>query len=383
MDKESETLSILKAESLVSIESKICKLFSGNEYKLRFPTKLNTRGALGIEVALVQLIGTWLHKSDKRIFHSYQNNNPDEFIDLCKSIYGLAMLTMANEIWDDKKNLLSRKTVLSNAKETIESIRKKDFSSSFTSRYFGIPCIKKPSYDKEFFMPIYNGNKVIQAGAFLSIIKKILEDTICGESRFEIIQQSIGVEDLSELLWELFNNTHDHGRIDAVGNELPYNFRSIIIQQQDITQKYFKSWLGDKPSLAQQNFYENLNNKTNNQPLLDISVVDFGKGFVSLAKQKVGSDDDLEVLLKCLESGWSRLRKKNRGVGLTKVLEKVNKHKGWLRVRTGNLLIEKAYTTDDKTEITKDDITIMDNHVVGTSFHISIPLNKIISSKGK
>lgn len=229
MIKDIKTLGIKSAESLSGIEESICKLFNGEEYKLRLPSKLNTRGALGVEVAIVQLIGSWLSKSDKKIFHSFQGDEAEGFSDLCASIYGLSVLTMSDEIWDKKKHQLSRKVVLSDARLIIENIRAKKFGDSFKSRYFGIPCIKKPAYDREFNMPIYNGSDVIESDAFLKLLKGILENTISGVSRFKRLDRYIGVEDLSDLMWELFKNTHDHGRTDFNGNELSHNFRSIIM----------------------------------------------------------------------------------------------------------------------------------------------------------
>lgn len=382
MNNKLETLNIHKDESLSNIESNICKLFTGDEYKLRLPSKLGTKGALGVEVAIIQLLGTWLQCSGKKIFHSHQNADPKDFKELCSSIYGIAVLSMAGEIWDKQKTVLPRNAALINAKNTIESIRVKDFDAAFKSRYFGIPCIKKPSYDKEFDMPVYNGDEVIEADAFLKLTKAMLKNTISGVSRFERLDEFIGVDELSDLLWELFKNTHDHGRLDNSGNELPNNFRSLIVQQLDISDKYFKSWLGTSPSAAQKDFFDGLKGQGEKKHILDISVVDFGKGFVELAKNKSELIDDVEVLLKCLELGWSRFEKKNRGAGLNKVLAKVNKHKGWLRVRTGNLLLEKAYLSDDKIEITAKDIRRMDCEVVGTSFHISIPLNKSLVGEG-
>lgn len=374
MKNNIKTLNIEKAESLIGLEQKINKLFTSEEYKLRLPSKLNTRGALGVEVAIIQLIGTWLSESERKIFHSYQEGVSD-FSGLCSSIYGLSALTMSGEIWNKEKTPLRRGVILNDAKKTIENIRTKNYGGSFTSRYFGIPCIKKSTYDREFNMPVYNGGEVIDSGSFLIMLKSILENTINGKSRFKRLDDYIGVEGLSDLMWELFKNTHDHGRTDVDGNELLENFRSLIIQQQDVTQDYLKLWLGENPSDAQKDFNSSLNDKVGNQSILDISVVDYGKGFIEMAKHKSEAIDESEVLMHCLEKGWSRLRKTNRGYGLTKVLAKVNKYKGWLRIRTGNYLIEKAYISNDALYITKEDIKKMDCNVVGTSFHISIPLN--------
>jgi hypothetical protein len=65
MKNDFDTLSISDHESLTSLEEKTAQLTLDNQYKIRLPASLNTRGALGVEVALIQLIGTWLKYNKK------------------------------------------------------------------------------------------------------------------------------------------------------------------------------------------------------------------------------------------------------------------------------------------------------------------------------
>jgi len=392
MSVQLKTLSFGKNESLSTIEDLIQQVQNGDQYKLRLPAKLNSIGALGVEASTIQLLGTWLKFGDyKKVFHSHQDPTIEDFSSLCTSIYGIAALSLSEEVWDKTKIKQPRSMVLSEAKMIVEKIRNKEFASSFRSRYFGIPCIKKPTYDREFDMPIYNNNEVIAGDAFYNLMKKIIEDTINGEARFKRLDNNIGLKDLSDLLWELFKNTHDHGRCDKEGNDLDLNFRSLIIQQQDVSKKYLEEWCGEMPSPAQVSFCNSLpaprnydgRPETDKYHILDISVTDFGVGFVDLAMRKSKGKDCKDVLLKCLESGWSRFQNRTRGDGLTKVLEKVNRYKGWLRIRTGNLLLEKAFTDINHTQITKNDIKELSYSVVGTSVHISIPLQQDINMEGK
>lgn len=362
-------------ESLTSIEAKTTELILDKQYKIRLVTSLNTRGSLGVEVALIQLIGTWLKfNKNKKVFHSYQKNTPESFQELCSSIYGIAALSMIEEVWDENKNKLPKGLVLNQAKSIIENLRNGEFGQSFTSRYFGVPYIKTLRYDKEFDMPFYNGEDVIKSDAFYRIVERILKDNISGFLKFESLKEMIKMEDLSDLLWELFKNTHDHGRHDSTGNINPENFRSIIIQQQDVTNAYLDQWCGEKPSIAQLKFRSNWYGKSEKHYFLDLSVIDFGAGFVELAQHKAGSKDSIDVFMKCLEKGWSRLEDKSRGSGLTKVLNCIHKYKGWVRIRTGNLLLEKTFSEDDSPQIKREDIQVMDVCVAGTSVHISLPL---------
>ena len=51
-----DNISISQSESLTNIEEQITKLVLDKKYKIRLPGELNTRGALGIEVAIIQLM---------------------------------------------------------------------------------------------------------------------------------------------------------------------------------------------------------------------------------------------------------------------------------------------------------------------------------------
>lgn len=376
MEEQITDFPLSASESLVEIEEKTSRLIEDDAFKVRFTSGLKTKGALGSEAAMLQLLGTWLKKNNyKKIFHSYQGDKPKDFRELCSSIYGIAALSMADEVWDVQKNPLPKGLVLNEAKATVQSLRKGDFSSCFKSKYFGVPYIKTPRYDKEFDMPFYNGPNVIEASAFHRVVEKILANKIGNKSRFSSLKSMIDIQDLSGLLWELLKNTHDHGRLDENRNYLSRNFRTLIIQQQDIESKYFETWCGANPSKAQQDFRDNwLGKKQGNYYFLDLSVVDFGSGFVNLAKEKAGAEDEEEVFKKCLEKGWSRLPEKSRGDGLTKVLNVVHKYKGWLRIRTSNLLLEKTFVSGCPADILSEDIQVLPTFIAGTSVHISLPL---------
>lgn len=382
MDQLYKSLEIKRGESLNSLEEKYKGLLLGQQYKLRLPSALHSAGGLGIEVALIQLIGTWLRTGEyKKIFHSHQDSTANAFEKICSSMYGLTALTLVDEITSKSGEKVPKGVALQGAKNTIESMRIGDYEKCFRSRYFGVPCIKTPTYDKEFHVPFYNGDHVIDSDAFYKQIVKIVENKIGERERKRTLKSMIDLQDLSELLWELFKNTHDHGREDTLGNFLLLNFRGILIQQNDLTKDYFDSWCGESPSIAQQNLRKNWDNNDKKNFVLDISIFDFGSGFFDLVKTKTGveiNDEGKKVaILKCFEEGWSRFPKSNRGSGLTKVLQCINKYHGWLRVRTDNLVIEKTFVEGDSPFITENDIRVLENKVVGTSIHVSLRINPV------
>ena len=373
MNELVETVPVGVAESLSSIEDKMSTLMMDKPYKIRLPSALGTRGALGVEVAILQMIGTWIRfNKHKKIFHSHQKGSAEQFQKLCSSIYGIGMLSLVDEVWDSSGEKLERRMALSSAQKDVEALKSGDFYKVFKSRYFGIPYIKKPAYDREYEMPFYNDSKVITSDAFFRIFEHILEAKIAGRTRLESLKRSIDTQDLSDIIWEIFKNTHDHGRVHVNGDEISKNFRSIIIQQQDIDDKYLDNWLGKTPTPTQLRFANYWKSRPHRKyPILDISVVDFGDGFVKLASAKAKSADSKIVILKCLEAGWSRLSGASRGYGLTKVVNAVHKHGGWLRIRTGKYLVEKTFDEGESASLALEDIKEMPVEVAGTSFHIS------------
>ncbi|MFT6403089.1 MAG: hypothetical protein ACJA2D_002414 [Pseudohongiellaceae bacterium] len=376
MAEEYKTISLVNRESLSSIEDKTKTILLDLQYKVRFTSGLKFNGALGLETAILQFIGTWVQKNNhKKVFHSYQKSTAEDFSELCESIFGIAALSMADEIWSDTLEPVKKRVALEEAKQVVENLRLERFEECFTKKYFGVPYIKTPRFDKEFEMPFYNNGEVIGLGSFQGILNGILSESVSEIGRFGALTEQIDSADLGSVVWELLKNTHDHGRSQP--NKKSYlmkNFRSVVIQQQNVTDDYLQQWCGDKPSAAQAAFRESWIGKSATLPFLDLSVVDFGSGFLSLAKDKVVSDDPKVVFLKCMDSGWSRLSDRNRGDGLTKVLQAVHKYKGWLRIRTGNILLEKTFVDGTEACIHADDITVMPADVAGTSVHIAFPL---------
>jgi hypothetical protein len=83
-----------------------------------------------------------------------------------------------------------------------------------------------------------------------------------------------------------------------------------------LSDDFLDSWCGENPTEAQEQFRSNWTGFGKNRHILDLSIIDFG--FAELAKGKAHTqaqgNDDIDVLMKCLEHGWTRLqRKKSRG----------------------------------------------------------------------
>lgn len=377
MQSNQKTLQIKKNESLSSLERKILEVSQDKGMKLRVPSKLDTRGILGVEVALIQLIFTWLSENNENsTFHSYSSSKAD-FSALCNSMYGILLLTLPQTILDDSKLVVNRREALSGAVDSMNQLKNRVYKNIFPPQYFGVPCIRKRNYRREFDMPLYSGRteEVIESGEFETFFTKVLSGAVLKTQGKGANLMKIGIGAISEIFWELFKNTHDHGRKDTYGNILKNNFRGFIWQRQHVTEKYLDGWCGDTGSESQVAFRNSLLSHKSARPgILDMSVFDMGEGIVPLSKTKSGKTDDEDVLLWCLEKGNSRLHRPSGGAGFNKVIDKVIDHGGWLRIRTGNLILEKVFVEGCSVAISRGDVSRTDSFAKGTTVHISIPL---------
>lgn len=390
---ETKTITINEVVTFSDIEKHIEDIGNGEQYKIRLPYKLNTSGSLGVEVALIQLIGTWLYTGDyKKIFHSYtkmEDLNSDSFGELCSSMYGIMTLALADEIWATGGEPIARSQALAPAVDIMNFLRKKDYSKAFKSRYFGVPCIRRDSYDKEFDVPLYNNKNIINEIPFTNLIINVLNSNFLSKTKTDFLSKLIDPSDLGRLIWELFSNTHDHGREDKKGNVIRRNLRGIVLQQQEIHNKYFENWLDGSKNTPLVNLRQDWSNisESKNLQMLDISAIDFGEGYAGLLSnidiRDVGEDEEIFLTQKCMNENWSRTGRPNRGSGITKALECACKYRGFIRIRTGRVVVEKYYSKDSPSwKINREDLRFTGNYVRGVSFHISIPLIPFNSNLG-
>ena len=221
------TITIRKDVNFKDIEELSKKIIKQPNTTLRLPNTLNTSGIFGIEGLVLQLIATWLRTEGNHILHTFVDDPEDEnqFSDMCNSLYGICALSLSSEILSVKKIKISRKTSLSLAVDRIKKVRDERFSEAFKGFYLTIPSIKAPRNNSEFLSPFYNGERVVGRGKFLQITKDALSAVI-KEKRNNYLSDSI-IINLSEIIRELFTNTHKHARKCVNGNVLEKNFRSV------------------------------------------------------------------------------------------------------------------------------------------------------------
>ncbi len=345
---------------------------------LRIPNSLNTSGAFGIEGFVLQLIATWLRTDGEHILHTYIQDpeNVNSFSDLCNSLYGICTLSLSSKIISTTKEHIDRRTSLLSAVDRVNNVRSESFKNAFKGFYLAISSIKAPGNNSETLNPLYNGNVIVGRNKFFKITKNAL-DTVVVSEKYRLSDDV--VSNISEIIRELFTNTHKHARKDERGNIIERNFRAVSFRSailnkprlDDLSKSgggklalFIAEWLG-------------ANKKT--IPVLDITILDSGPGYArrwtGLSREELNFEMERSAIVECFEKYKSTDRSESSGSGLSNVLRDLKKLRGWFRLRTGTAQIERSFFDwKGSSVVNREDIQEKGVFVEGVVFNIVIPL---------
>lgn len=148
-------------------------------------------------------------------------------------------------------------------------------------------------------------------------------------------------DSLAAVIYELFENTHIHGRFDYDKKTISKDLiRSIVVRRVKASSG------GNTMKVRNQNTIDSL----------EISVIDSGIGFFgSRFSRHIAVEDDLLVewqnVKSCLEVhvGASPISQSHRGIGLYEVLRALHFLKGSLQVRSGRVFGYRSFFPGDLT----------------------------------
>ena len=355
--------------------------------KMQIPNSLSYSGGFGMEGAVLQLLATWFRLSKKHVLHTgIQELKVDSFEDLCNSLFGLCAVRLSDSILLSGKESVSLVDALRPAIPIFKNIRSENFKQAFKGMYITLPAIKSPiikgGVDREFDSPLYNGAEVVSALKFNKLTKKAL--TVIYPRSEEI--DSTVTSHLSEILRELFTNTHRHARTDVYGDSYSKNFRGIIFNSLNVDADRMDEivcagggdlslFVGDWRPEGKKKFRA-----------LDITVVDSGPGYArrwhKLDKDRLTLALEKEAIISCFTKHESTDIADSSGSGLTNVLSDLRGLRGWFRLRTGRTLVEKSFFHQEgTTQIDLKDIRGMDNFMEGVVFNVVIPLESLYGAR--
>lgn len=353
----------------------------------------------GINTLLIQYIFTWLRlRSGKLILET--NEDHSDIKDLFDQDYIFPSVIMA---WDKgiyDQNGINIKSLIKPINEEIvdymqslenfpllnkEFKKQKGFKSLLT-------CFDHLPKEKGYLDCFYLNDSFIPSEDFLM---NSLEDTL---NYIMVFNQTAREKllylkkDLVSIIYELMKNTHDWARTDNSSKILNPNSRGVLIKFIKKTKEnYIENYKNHK---GLKSYFDNFNTNVKDELyFIEISVFDSGIGYV----KRFTNDDYLpdinqqvEIVKKCLikhNTSDKTLEKDNKGIGLDKILEVLDK-KGVFLLKTNNVfvyrnMVNNPYVkTQDFNQIElfdyytfKSDRYTHNNQCIGTTFTIIYPIS--------
>ncbi|WP_157375791.1 hypothetical protein [Alcanivorax hongdengensis] len=370
------TISINKNPTPIQIEEFAGQVKSRDK-ELRIPSSLKERGMLGVEGLLIQLITTWIRNTPDPTLHTHATDELS-FGNLCDQLYGIYALAASNNILDQNRKKVPKKDALKKAAVSIEKIRNQDFISAFKGHYTAIPSIRAPGTQSELDNPFYNNSEIASLIRFETTIRKALY-TILPKSIFKQVDPNF-FSAISNVVRELFGNTHSYARSKENGDLFTTNIRAVTlcfhrIHKENLSSIYYETsmqgvlstieWMEDKDLI----------------PFLDITVVDGGPGFsgswLKKSRDEISIDEEKSAVVECFKKHGTSSANPSKGYGLTNVMREVRRLRGRMQVTTGRVQLEKGFFLGKgNLDFTKEDCRELRAPLEGTSISISLPFLK-------
>ncbi len=374
---------VVKSEITFSeVEQAFKEVLNRGEIPLRLPNALKARGGLGIEGLVSQLIATWLRSdSSSHNLETYCDaDDSDSFKQLGSTFYGMVALRQASQILTSDLKTVPAEFALQTSYEHVKNILKGNYRDAFDDSYIAIPSIKGSGINREYNCPFYLGEKVVGKNQFKSIVQSVLDKVISETTSREMITK---YEDhISEIVRELFENTHKHGRSDHANRLLPTNFRAAIFNSTVLTKERLYELTHSKVEgffnfMVECEMWMTKHGK--DMPVLDVTVVDAGPGYArkwtGKSKEQLSLEEEIDAVYYCFQKNKSSGENTADGFGLTHILKDLSTVRGWFRLRTGSVAVSRSFFFGDgSAQIERKNITRCGEFIEGTSFNIVIPL---------
>lgn len=384
---ELKNIRILKSIIFSDIESLYSQIDFGLNYKVQVPNNLSHSGAFGIEGAVLQLFFTVMRNSNILISHTAVNSVEDSelYSDLCNNLLGLCALRLSDRIITNDKRPVDLKVALRPSIPIFQSIRSESFLSAFKGPYLALPSVKSPARkdarSRELSMPFYNNENLVGAEKFLQITGNAIK-SIYPLFKTHNLDKQKSISNISEIIRELFSNTHRHARTDYKGNYYDKNVRAVTYKLNSLDRKRMQEIAKSGGGRLAKFIGWCLPQENEKFYALDITVIDSGPGFArrwtGLEKDQIDSEMEKDAVIECFKKHTSSASDASSGSGLSNVLKDLKRLNGWMRLRTGRTLVEKSFFNyEGSTSIKRSDIKMMEAFVEGATFNVVIPINAL------
>ena len=202
---------------------------------------------------------------------------------------------------------------------------------------------------------------------FNSLVRDLVR-AVCGQSLQPMWSEPSQETAIPTILHELFKNTHEHARTWWDGTKPKFSLRGVAANFFDLESfdnlakgpvvlDPASAYVREVLELRKGRTLDSIRSK-NVRGFLELSIFDTGPGLVGRMMGSdptlMGSNEQLEVVKDCLKRGYSSTDNETRGYGLSKVLSRLKKSHGFIRIRTNGVNAYRSFARFNALEAGSD-----------------------------
>ena len=353
-------------------------LSKGDVDEVFIPNSLKNAGLLGVEGFLIQVLVGWYRSGGKRSTRLYLENG---FVnDDLKNLLLQAVLGLSDTVSTISGHVVDKKLALDVLAFKLGELKKLKFKESFKGPYLALSSIKTEMSDLEFVSPFYGLDDLVGGNDFEKLTNLALEKALLGiKGRMDKINP-VRVSNISNIIYELFSNTHKHARNHVNGDVIRRNVRGVVFNGNKISKSRINQVADEssfKLKMLSDDWFSSMSKES--MHVLEITVVDGGPGYARRWLKKdalsISKEEEVAAILECFQKHNSSSPYASSGSGLTTVMRSLRSLHGWFRLRTGSMVVERSFANGEgELFISKKDISDAGVFLEGAVFSVVVPL---------
>ena len=388
-------LRIDKSFSLDRFEEALALLAKG-ETQIQLAHEISA-DAVGGTSALLQLLATWGRQPVPEL-RVYADDVSDHALrTFAGTPVGLTAFNMARSIVSRGGEPIARREVLALAEAYVRDMHEGPLRNLRRSNTIALLCLDNARHlGRPTRLYDAAGETVRPSRDLADVIRGCLDALTPSRPRLQDAEDILPAA--GRILFEAFQNTHEHARVDFRGDQLPRSTRGVLIgwryvprgqltaaaEGHALLSRYFDDWQTRRPDIKVGQF-------------LELSVFDSGSGLAQTWLAKHESLDreirdtpvtlvaELEAVYACLSKGGTTKTNRTAGNGLYRILGLASRAGGFVRLRSGRLSLGRAFPRRSPLEpgdINMEDLRAGGRPIdpqpwaEGTVLTIMLPLNR-------
>ncbi len=303
----------------------------------------------GLLARLCQFFITYLKYNPNTSIKFFQLESSDKSAieKMLQDPQSLTALLMAENVFSKdvkKNNTVERVELKSKINHLIQNrLNKSVNKEGHRLQLFAVDhSISKYAYPSCFYQPA-GTEELKQSGYYTELIRRFLESSV---KQTTLNDREIG--SLGDLIFELIENTEQHGKSDYEDGKSSRSVRGLIIDYKMVSRNKKSQSIGGEDHIISE-YLESF--KVDDKPLhlLELSIFDSGAG---IAKNLASSqnfnisniNDEVDIVSKSFAKGiTSKANKQGYGRGLNNVKNVLNERRGFFSIRTGRISVYRNF----------------------------------------